>query len=284
MTVFSEVADRVWVARYEWADTNITAVGGERGLVVLDTHGSLSAGERVLDDLRGLAAGNVVAVINSHWHWDHTFGNAAFRQLDASVPIHAHENCAAALAEHGEEARERLAREDAEHSEEVAATTLVIPDQLFSSVAMIDLGDRLLELVHPGRGHTDGDLVVHVPDAGVLLAGDLVEESANPCIGPDSWPLEWPQTLDTVLGMLRPDSVVVPGHGAPVERAFVEEQRNELGLIVEQVRHLAGQGVAVDDAVQAGEWAWGDDDPRIHHAVRRGYAHLPRNQKQLPLL
>jgi hypothetical protein len=41
---FVEVADRIWVARYDWADVNITAIGGERGLVVVDTHGSAAAG------------------------------------------------------------------------------------------------------------------------------------------------------------------------------------------------------------------------------------------------
>ena len=65
-------------------------------------------------------------------------------------------------------------------------------DHTFSSVRSIDLGDRVVELVHPGRGHTGGDLVVRVPDADVLLAGDLVEESAPPSYGPDCFPLDWP--------------------------------------------------------------------------------------------
>ena len=58
------------------------------------------------------------------------------------------------------------------------ATEIVAAGPTFSSAPVIDLGDRMVELVHPGRGHTGGDLVVRVPDADVLLAGDLVEESA----------------------------------------------------------------------------------------------------------
>jgi glyoxylase-like metal-dependent hydrolase (beta-lactamase superfamily II) len=102
MTDFVEVTDRVWVARYAWADVNVTAIGGERGLVVVDTHGSTVAGRIVLDDLRRLGVGPVTSVVNTHWHWDHTFGNAAFREAAHDVPIHAHEETARWLAEHGQ--------------------------------------------------------------------------------------------------------------------------------------------------------------------------------------
>ena len=114
----------------------------------------------------------------------------------------------------------------------------------------LDLGDRQVELVHPGRGHTAGDLVVRVPDADVLLAGDLVEESAVrqgvPGFGDDCYPMEWPLSLDIVLGLTTPTSVVVPGHGAPVDRDFVEEQRNAIGVVAETIRDLATRGVPVD--------------------------------------
>lgn len=56
MPEFTEVAERVFVARYEWADVNVTAVGSERGLVVIDTHGSAAAGRAVLEDLERLGA------------------------------------------------------------------------------------------------------------------------------------------------------------------------------------------------------------------------------------
>lgn len=279
-----EVAERVWVARYEWADANVTAIGGDRGLVVLDTHGSTAAGRAVLDDLRRLGAGEVHAVVNSHWHWDHSFGNAAFRAAYPDVPVHAHEQAAAWLAEHGEATKDRwLAHPEDPHATEVAETEIVLPDRLLSSAATIDLGDRLVELVHPGRGHTDGDVVVRIPDVDVVLAGDLVEESARPWIGMDSWPLEWPWSLDLVLGLLTADSTVVPGHGTAVDRAFVEDQRNELATIAETVRHLAGSGVPASEAVARGEWPWEPDDPRIANAVARGYAQLPPSEKRLPL-
>ena len=275
MPDFVEVADRVWLARYEWADANVTAIGSERGLVVVDTHGSTAAGRVVLDDLRRLSAGEVHAVVNTHWHWDHSFGNAAFREHDPDVPIHAHERAAAWLAERAEETKARwLEHPEDPHATEVADTEIVLPDRVFSTTQAVDLGDRALELLHLGRGHTDGDLVVRIPDADVVLGGDLVEESAHPWIGMDSWPLEWPSTLEAVLGQVGPDTVVVPGHGVAVDRAFVENQRRELGLIAEGVRRLVDTGVPIDEAAAQGEWPWEANDPRIANAVTRGYEHL----------
>jgi glyoxylase-like metal-dependent hydrolase (beta-lactamase superfamily II) len=283
VTDFTEVADRVWVARYEWADANVTAIGSDRGLVVVDTHGSTAAGRVVLDDLRRLGEGSVAAVVNTHWHWDHSFGNAAFREQDPEVPIHAHEDAARLLAEKGEYMKGRFAESDDPHAEEVAATQLVLPDHTFSSARSLDLGDRLVELVFPGRGHTDGDLLVVVPDAAVVLGGDLIEESARPWIGLDSWPLEWHASLDVMLSLVAPVTTVVPGHGVPVDRGFVEGQRDELAVIAETVRRLAGDGVPLDQAVAAGDWPWESDD-RIANACRRGYEQLPPGGRALPLV
>jgi glyoxylase-like metal-dependent hydrolase (beta-lactamase superfamily II) len=275
MPEFLEVADRIWVARYEWADANVTAIGSERGLVVVDTHGSTAAGRVVLDDLRRLGAGEVHAVVNTHWHWDHSFGNAAFREHAPDVPIHAHEQAAAWLGQRGEETKARwLEYPEDPRAAEVADTDIVLPDRVFSTTHALDLGDRAVELLHLGRGHTDGDLVVRIPDADVVLGGDLVEESAHPWIGMDSWPLEWPSTLEAVLGQFGLETVVVPGHGVPVDRTFVEDQRRELGLIAESVQRLADAGVPIEEAAAQGDWPWEADDPRIANAVARGYEHL----------
>jgi hypothetical protein len=107
----------------------------------------------------------------------------------------------------------------------------------------------------------------------VLLGGDLIEESAHPWIGLDSWPLEWPASLDGLVGLASAASVVVPGHGVPVDRDFVVAQRAEIAAIADTVRRLADQGVPEADAVAEGEWPWEADD-RIANAVRRGYEQL----------
>lgn len=280
---FTEIADRVWVARYPWFDVNITLIGGADGLLVVDTHGSAGAAREVIDDVRRLGVGDVTGIVNTHWHFDHTFGNGTFRSAYGAIPIVAHETAAEELDRWAEELKQRYRdAPDDPHSEDVATTEVVGPDRTFSSALVLELGDRQVELIHPGRGHTAGDLVLRVPDAGVVLAGDLVEESAPPSFNSDAWPMDWPLTLDVVLGITPPGTVVVPGHGAPVDRDFVEEQRNTIGIVAETIRDLAGRGVPVDEALDAGEWPW----PRevLGTAVRRGYEQLPRSQKRLPLL
>ncbi len=283
MSDFIEVADRVWVARYEWFDVNVTAVGSDRGLLVVDTHSSGLAATGVIDDLRRLGAGEVTTVVNTHSHFDHTFGNAAFRSAYGDIAIHGHENAAAATVASGERVKGHYRDDpDAARREEILATEVVPADHTFSSAVVLDLGDRVVELVHPGRGHTDGDLVVRIPDVDVVLAGDLVEESAPPVYGVDCFPLEWPHSMDIVLGLTTSGSTVVPGHGVPVDRDFVEIQRNDLGLMADAIRGLVSRGVPLDQALEVGEFPFPAD--RLADAVRRGYEQLPRGRTQLPLV
>lgn len=284
---FTEIADRVWVARHAWFDVNVALVGGSEGLVLVDTHASAVAAAEVVEDVRRLGVGPLTAVVNTHEHFDHTFGNATVVAAYDGVAVHAHEHAAAHTVSSGERIKRDLTEaEDEPRREEVLATEIRPADQTFSSVRLLDLGDRQLELVHPGRGHTAGDLVVLVPDADVLLAGDLVEESTLrqgvPGFGPDCWPLEWPLSLDIVLGLTTSSSVVVPGHGAPVDRDFVEEQRNAIGVVAATIQDLATRGVSVTDALTATEWPYPREE--LLDAVRRGYEHLPRSQKRLPLI
>ncbi len=282
---FVEVADRVWVARHEWFDLNVTLVGGGAGLLVVDTHASSLAARGVVEQVRALGVGGVVAVVNTHEHFDHTFGNATFLAAYGGVPIHAHEVAAERTVPAGERIKrcyDEPGNRDDPHREEVLATEVLPADRTFSSATTLDLGDRLVELVHPGRGHTAGDLVVRVPDADVLLAGDLVEESGPPGFGEDCYPMEWPLSLDIVLGLTTSASVVVPGHGAVVDRAFVEEQRNAIGVVAETIRDLASRGVPVTEAPGAAEWPYPAE--RLLDAVRRGYEQLPRSQRRLPLV
>ncbi len=282
MSEFTEVADRVWTARYEWCDVNVTVVQGEAGLLVIDTHGSARAAGEVVADLRRLSSRPVVGLVNTHAHFDHTLGNATFREEYGDVPITAHEHAAATTVQDAEEAHRALAERGDPRAEEVAATSPVAADRTFSSVTTLDLGDRSVELVHPGRGHTGGDLVVRIDDADVLLAGDLVEESGMPAYGADCHPLEWPLSLDLVLNLVGPGTVVVPGHGAPVDRDFVQEQRASIGVVAETIRDLAGRGVPVADALGAAAWPYPTEG--LGEAVRRGYEQLPRASKRLPLI
>jgi glyoxylase-like metal-dependent hydrolase (beta-lactamase superfamily II) len=279
---FREVADQVWVARQEWYDLNVCLVRGSAGLLVVDTQASARAARAIVEEVRDLGLGDVTAIVNTHEHFDHTFGNGAFREAYGDVPIHAHEVAAAQTVEAGERIKERFEVEwDDPHRDEVLETEVVVADHTFSSVRVLDLGNRQVELAHPGRGHTAGDAVIRVPDADVLLAGDLVEESAPPAFGTDCHPLDWPGTLDVVLNLVAADTVVVPGHGALVDRDFVEQQRQDIAIAAQTIRDLAAAGVPADRALAEGEWPF----PReaLANAVSRGYEQLPPGGRGLPL-
>jgi glyoxylase-like metal-dependent hydrolase (beta-lactamase superfamily II) len=120
---------------------------------------------------------------------------------------------------------------------------IVPPTEIVDDVATLTVGGRPVHLRHLGRGHTDSDLVVLLPDADLLLAGDLVEEGAPPQFG-DGFPLDWPGTLDALLELVT--GPVVPGHGAVVDRAYVAAQRAELAGLAEAARvgHAEGRPAA----------------------------------------
>ena len=284
---FVEVADRCWVARFEFLDVNVGLVGGDRGLLVVDTNASEVEARRVVEEVRRLGAGEVVAVVNTHEHFDHTFGNVVFLEEYDAPPVYAHEAAAEGLPAHAQALQQEAAADkDDPRNQDIAATRVRLPDHTFSSAKIVDLGDRLAELVHPGRGHTAGDAVIRVGEVDVLFAGDLVEESALrsgvPGYGADCFPMEWPATLDLVVSMLTDATVVVPGHGLPVDRDFVQEQRSSIGVVAETIRDLASRGVPVGQALDAAEWPYPEEE--LRHAVRRGYEHLPRASRSLPLL
>lgn len=172
--------------------------------------------------MRAVTALPLVVAI-THAHFDHCFGTAAF----LPCPVYAHPGCRAAItgtaaAQRAEWSAYHRARGEDATAAALAATDPPLPDA--DAPAVLDLGGRTVALRHPGRGHTDHDLVVQAGE--VVFAGDLVEQGAPPSIGPDSVPAEWPATLDALLA-LRP-AVVVPGHGDPVDAAFVAAQRDAL--------------------------------------------------------
>jgi glyoxylase-like metal-dependent hydrolase (beta-lactamase superfamily II) len=232
---FIEIADRCFVSRQSWVDVNIGLVAGSAGVVVVDTHASEAAGNRIADEVAAMGLGEVLAVVNTHEHWDHAFGNAALTARWPGAALVAHEAAAGRMSAAGA-AFQASYDASAPFAEEVRETNIVVPDTTFSSVHLIDLGDRVVELLYPGRGHTSGDLLVRVPDTDVLFVGDLVEESGPPAYGEECFPLDWPGSLDFTIGLLTDRSTVVPGHGALVGKGFVEEQRSAIGVVAETIR------------------------------------------------
>ncbi len=270
MTAFVEVADRVYVLRYPVLDVNVGLVEGDGAALVVDTLSTPEQAAELAGAIRTVTR-DPLTIVNTHHHFDHCFGNATLTGDPAAV--WAHRAAAAHLREEGERWR-RQAYEDYVDSEpELAAgladVSVLAPGQAVHDEATLDVGGRRVVLRHLGRGHTDGDLVVLVPDADAVLAGDLVEESGPPDFG-DAYPLEWPETLAALAHLLGPASVVVPGHGAPVDRAFVLAQHAELTRLDWLIRDGDADG-APAEAVAA-HAPFGPATSLV--AVKRGYAEL----------
>jgi glyoxylase-like metal-dependent hydrolase (beta-lactamase superfamily II) len=171
------------------------------------------------------------------------------------------------------EFREYLAAQGEEWRAKLAELEEYVPEHAVRGGHDLDLGDgRIVRLRQLGRGHTDGDLVLHVPDADVLLMGDLLEVSGHPAFGPDSFPLDWAPTLDAALALTGPGTRFVPGHGETTDAAFVRDQRDAIAAIAAQCRALHAAGVPADEALKAGDWPF--DRDHLEHAVNRAYLQL----------
>ena len=239
--LWREVADQVFVRRY--ADFNVNVgliVGGEMALVV-DTRGSERQGRELLGEIRRLTHLRLVAA-NTHHHYDHAFGNVAFLPAE----IWGHERCAARLRADGRSTQFELAAAMPELAQEYTETRITPPNKTFRDSVSLDLGGRRVQLTHFGRGHTDNDVVVVVPDVGAVLAGDLVEQGGPPSFE-DSYPMDWPGTLGRMLDVA--DGPVIPGHGEVVSRSFVEAQLADVSALAQLARRVRLDGGSADDAL-----------------------------------
>jgi glyoxylase-like metal-dependent hydrolase (beta-lactamase superfamily II) len=233
---WQEVDPGVFVRRHAALDLNCGLVVGEEACLVVDTRSDLGEAADLIAAVRAVTP-HPWTVVNTHAHYDHCFGNAAFRP----APVWAARGCAPALLATGEEQRaaavaELAAAGDRRAADLVRAAPLDPPDRAVDEVTALDIGGREVVLRFLGRGHTDHDLVVEVESTGeetVVFAGDLVEEGAPPAFE-DAWPGEWPATLGRLHALAR--GPVVPGHGAVVDAGFVGAQREELLAVLTALR------------------------------------------------
>lgn len=277
VALWTEVAAGVFRRRYEPLDVSVCVVRGGNGLLVVDTRSSHREAEEVRADLRELGDLPVRWVVNTHAHYDHTFGNARFGPgSEVDAPIYGHERVPAHLDDYERPMLDGWIARGGTSLDEWREIVITPPTVLVGDSATLDLGGRRVDLLHLGRGHTDSDLLVHVPDAGAWLVGDVLEESGPPMYGSGSFPLDWPRTVDRLRAALVPGDVLVPGHGAAVDGAFVAVQQSQLQAVADLVRELYAGGVAAEAAVNEGGDRWPFPVDGMADAVRDGYRQLRR--------
>ena len=234
-----EIGDRVFVRRNRTLDVNAGLVLGDERCLVIDTRSSEREGRELYKAVHAITGmPHVVAL--THSHFDHCFGTSVFVEAQPDCEVWAHERCYADLAGAGIQQRLEISSWLRESGEEVLADELdevdvVLPNRTMTEDVTIDLGGRQVLLHHPGRGHTDNDMVVEVPDCDITFAGDLVEQGAPPSFD-HAYPLEWAPTLTRLLDRI--NGTVVPGHGDVVGLDFVVRQRTEIAEVADLARKL----------------------------------------------
>lgn len=235
-----EIADGVYQISSDNYRLSSGLILGQTQALVIDTGAGPRQGQEVLDAVRSLTD-LPLAVVNSHAHFDRFMGNAVFEAAGAR-DFWAHPRTAQAIAQRGDAQRPYVEVLEPEMAHRQGpATQLVVPNRLLaeevnrSSFTQLDLGGRTVTLIYLGPAHTDGDVLVGVED--ILFTGDIVEQGSEPAFE-DSYPAFWVTALQDIAGLER-YRVFVPGHGKPVDRAFVERMGQTMGQAIERLQSSA---------------------------------------------
>lgn len=239
-----ELADRVWVRRCEELDLSLGLVVGDDSCLVIDTGVSAEHGYEFATAVRELTP-LPWQIAYTHDHFDHWFGTAAFGESAVwAVADGARFLSVGDVQRRRWAAKYRLQRRE-EAARAIGRSRLVPPNCRVNGAIGLDLGGRTVVLRQAGLAHTDNDMVVEVPDAGVLFAGDLLENGAPPSYG-DAFPHHWPQVVEHLLSW-RPRTVV-PGHGDPVDYWWARNQARDMAEVSRLCAEVARGLVSAEEA------------------------------------
>jgi len=205
---------------------NVGVLRTQRGVVIVDSMTFVAQGRRIRELAERIGAGPTQAVINTHYHVDHSHGNPGFAAGTQVISTR--------------RTRDYLMFFDADYWKGDAAGT--VPNVTFDDRHELRMGGKTIRLYHLGRGHTGGDLVVLFKDDRVIHTGDLFFNHRYPNIDLEAGGSvrEWIATIDRILAMDFDE--IIPGHGPVTDRA---------GLLAFQ-RFLQDLWLQAKDAAAAG--------------------------------
>ena len=276
------LSDRVLVLKElsPW-ESNHVVIAGAAGLVLVDPGHSAVMGRLIREAVgRELGRDRFAYIIDTHGHWGHCWGNAAFpealvighdnalEEMRADAPnlepravyLRGRADLAAARLAELEPGSEEavVAQLDRDHFDRIATGFAetgfeVQPPRLtFSDHLRLDLGDLSLEMSYLGRGHSDSDITILIPEERVLLLGCFfLEQGPLPVFGtqPELDPDRWLATFDAALDREPAIEHVVLGQHTVWSRAQLAEMRDYIAWLWTQVQALDAEGVDLDTAV-----------------------------------
>jgi len=229
-------------------DANNVFIINDKDVVVVDANGAPGITREVIKALRKITPKPVRYVINTHWHDDHIRGNQVYRDAFPGVDFIGQASMREYLPAQGAVNRKSFLTaapqflktlkqvlvsgksitgaplSDEERASvgsdtslagyvlrDGAAAETVLPTITVNDRLTLYRGKRVIDIRHFGSGHTAADLVVHLPNEGIVVTGDLVVYPV-PLVGnPQSHIAEWSATLDSVIALKA--HTIVPGHG-----------------------------------------------------------------------
>ena len=231
------------VSVLEGSGGNVAVLTGVDGKVFIDAGITVSR-KRILEAANGLSQDPITHLINTHWHFDHTDGNAWLNEEGAAII--AHENTQKHLL-----AVQRVEDWDFNFPSSPLAA---VPSEIFSSEKTLKLNGSTISLKHYEPAHTDSDISVTFSEADILHTGDTYWNSVYPFIDYS--------TGGNIEGMIRATeanlaaatdkTIVIPGHGNPVSnRAELASYRDMLAAIHDNIAKLKRQGRSLEEMIAA---------------------------------
>ena len=233
---------------------NIGVSAGPDGVFVIDDQFA-PLGPKIRAAIKTLSDKPIRVVINTHWHGDHTGGNAGLAETGAVIVAH-------------ENVRKRLSTEqfNAAFNRKTppASNPLTLPIITFADSVTLHVNGEDVEVRHVAPAHTDGDSIIHFKKSNVLHMGDNFFNGMYPFMDVDSGgSIDGAvAAADAGLSMADGATKVIPGHGPMGSKADLQKYREMLGGIRDRVKALVAQGKTLDQIVAAkptAQWdaAWG---------------------------
>ena len=244
------------------AGSNAGFIIGSNGVVVVDTFEDVAPARDLLAEIRKITNLPIRFVVNTHYHLDHTGGNAVFAQAGATIL--AQRNLRGWLRTENL----KFFGPNPKPEQRAMVEALVLPDEVYSDAVDIYLGTRQIQVRYM-LGHTGGDSVVTVPDADVIFAGDLVWQKHLPNLI-DATTSDWVKTLEKLMAD-HPSGTFVSGHGDVATPADVRDFHDYLVTLREAIAKAQSAGKSdqalVDSVLPQLQEKYGKDCPTASAAA-----------------